>query len=453
MKKMSLPGAMRLCAQYQRRNAEEREALQRARLKAMVEHARKSSPYYAALYRDLPESWTLSNLPPVSKRELMASFDDWATDRAITMAGVNEFLSKAENIGREYLGRYLVFTTSGSTGAPLVALCDPSANNVMAAVNAMRAFARKSDLRAFLKRGGKTMGVFATGFYLGCVSVRAKQRQMPWKRKQLAVTSALLPTEQIVAELNAFRPAMLGGYPSNLELLIPYKESGRLNIAPALIMTGGEQLPDPLRARLAEAFGCYVQTSYSCTEGGTIACECEKQRFHLNDDWVIAEPVDEYGRPVPPGVQGEKLLLTNLFNFTQPYIRYELTDRVTLHREGCPCGNPSPWVELEGRTDDVLVLNGGAGELRLAPLSVYAVLKEAKGLVRFQLVMRPGNVGELRVECEPGTSREDAFARAKAAFLAYCKRQGAEEVTLTLSETLPMQQPGSGKFKHIVWEP
>lgn len=33
-------------------------------------------------------------------------------------------------------------------------------------------------------------------------------------------------------------------------------------------MTGGEYLSDDLRERLADAFHCYVQTSYACTEGG-----------------------------------------------------------------------------------------------------------------------------------------------------------------------------------------
>lgn len=63
-------------------------------------------------------------------------------------------------------------------------------------------------------------------------------------------------------------------------------------------MTGGEYLSDSLRQRLSNTFGCYVQTSYSCTEGGTVACECRQKHLHINDDWLIIEPVDKDGQPV-----------------------------------------------------------------------------------------------------------------------------------------------------------
>lgn len=131
-------------------------------------------------------------------------------------------------------------------------------------------------------------------------------------------------------------------------------------------MTGGEYLSDMLRERLSETFGCYVQTAYSCTEGGTVAYECTERHFHINDDWVIIEPVDKDNNPVPDGTQSDKILLMNLFNFTQPYIRYEVTDRVVMHREPCACGNSSPWLTLEGRTDDVGGFIENSSEIKIA---------------------------------------------------------------------------------------
>ncbi len=104
-----------------------------------------------------------------------------------------------KNIGAWLNSRYLVFTTSGSTGSPLVAVCDKTANNIMGGISTVRSFARKEDLIAFMKRGGKSIGVFADeGFYLGNSSIRTRLRSMPWKKKQLAVSSALYPIPQIV---------------------------------------------------------------------------------------------------------------------------------------------------------------------------------------------------------------------------------------------------------------
>ena len=451
MKRTGLLHAMKLCRDYEKMTEGERRQLRERRLRELVEHARENSPYFRSLYRNVPETFCLTDLPPTEKRTLMDHWDDWVCDRDLTLAEVRKFMEDKANIGAKLRGKYLVFTTSGSTGSPLVAVYDKTANHVMGAISACRSFARKEDLAAFFRRGGKTIGVFADdGFYLGNSSIRSRRKTMPWKKKQLEVSSALYPVPEIVRQLNRFQPAMLGGYPSNLELLIDEAKAGRLNISPVLIMTGGEFLSDALRSRLAETFHCYVQTYYSCTEGGTVACECSQRHFHLNDDWLIVEPVDAQGEPVADGVLSDRILLTNLYNYTQPYIRYEVTDRVIMHHEPCPCGNPSPWIELEGRTDDVISFAEGGEKIRIAPLSVYAVLKEVPGLRRFQVLADPGNVLELRMEESGGASRDEVFGCAKERLERYLASQGVRHVTISLSGEAPRQDPNSGKFKHIV---
>ena len=81
---------------------------------------------------------------------------------------MNDFMYDKDNIGRKWQGKYMVATTSSSTGNPLVMLCDKTVNNVMAAVSASRSYARKKDMSAFIRKGGKSMGVYAdSGFYLG----------------------------------------------------------------------------------------------------------------------------------------------------------------------------------------------------------------------------------------------------------------------------------------------
>lgn len=451
MKKTGIFKAMKLCMDFGRLRPDQRQALQTRRLRDLVAHAKENSPYYRELYRDIPADWSLEDLPPVNKRDLMAHFDEWVCDRDVKLADVEEFLKDTDNIGRKFRKKHLIFTTSGSTGNPLIAVYDTTANNIMGGIAACRSYARKEDLKAFMKRGGKTIGVFADGgFYLSNSSVRARLRSMPWKKRQMAISSALYPIPTIVRQLNDFQPAMLGGYPSHLELLIEEARACRLKISPVIIMTGGEYLSDDLRKRLADTFHCYVQTSYSCTEGGTVACECGRQHFHINEDWLLVEPVDKAGNPVPDGCLSDKILLTNLFNYTQPYIRYEVTDRVRLHREPCGCGNPAPWLELEGRTDDVVSFTQGGKSIRIAPLAIYAVMKEVPGLRRFQLLVYPENRVVLRLEEQEGTAKADAFAAARAALTVYLSQQGISRAEITLSDELPRQHPQSGKFKHVM---
>lgn len=158
---------------------EERKALQRERLKEIVEWARENSPYYAGLYQNLSEDFKLEDLPMVNKRELMENWNDWITDGNLTLEEVEKFMEDTGNIGRKIKNKYMVFTTSGSTGNPLVAICDDTTNNVMGGISACRSYARKEDLRAFMKRGGKSIGVFADeGFYLGKLS---KQPENGWQ--------------------------------------------------------------------------------------------------------------------------------------------------------------------------------------------------------------------------------------------------------------------------------
>ena len=85
---------------------------------------------------------------------------------------------------------------------------------------------------------------------------------------------------------------------------------------------------------------------------------------------------DAQGNPVPDGKLADKYLLTNLYNLTQPLIRYEVTDRIILHREVCSCGNPSPWLEIEGRNDDVLTFIQNGKTVRVPPLAIYAKLMD-----------------------------------------------------------------------------
>ncbi len=453
MKTLGLMKVIREGRKYEKMNQADRERLREKKLRELVKSARENSPYYQKLYEDLQESYELKDLPPVNKVELMAHFDEWVTDRNVKLADINKFMENMDNIGRKFVGKYIIYTTSGSTGNPLVALNDKNCDHFAAGINILRAFARKEDMSRFIKSGGKTIGVFATsGFYLSNSSVRARLLKMPWKKKQIAVTSALLPTPQIVDELNNFQPSMLGGYPSNLELLIDEQKSGRLHIQPVLIMTGGEFLSEELRERLAETFHCYVQTSYSCTEGGSVACECINHHFHINDDWIIVEPVDQYNNPVPDGVRSDKILLTNLVNYTQPFIRYEVTDRVVMHHEDCGCGNRSPWLTLEGRTDDVVTLIQDGQMVKLAPLAIYAILKEVHEIQRFQLVVHKGNQIELRMIQKEGINREEAYEKAKRVLLDHFALHGVKEVSIVLSDSLPMQHSRSGKFKHIINE-
>lgn len=249
--------------------------------------------------------------------------------------------------------------------------------------------------------------------------------------------------QEIIRRLNEFNPAMLSGYPSNLAVLADYDE---LKIEPNVVITGGELLTDEIRNKLVNKFNCYVQTHYSCTEAGEIACECPEKHLHINEDWVIVEPVDKNNNPVPCGTLSDKVLITNLSNYIQPFIRYELTDRIILHNEKCKCGKNTHWLEIEGRTDDILEFSNGT---LIAPMSFYKILQEVKEIKRFQLVQKTQDELELRIVAE---NREQAFNKAKDRLKEFLNSKGVSNVEITLSDKSPQVNKTSGKFNHVYRE-
>ncbi|NCT39817.1 hypothetical protein GTW56_29185 [Bacillus sp. EB93] len=139
-----------------------------------------------------------------------------------------------------------------------------------------------------------------------------------------------------------------------MEVLAEEHKAGRLHIQPVATLLGGEKLYPNVRAKIESVFQARVLDMYGSTEATAMTFECEEGHFHVNTDWIIFEPVDEYYQPVPPGKQSHSVLITNLANRIQPLIRYELTDRVIMSLEPCKCGRPFPVVQVEGRTDDIL---------------------------------------------------------------------------------------------------
>lgn len=414
--------------------------LQKKRLNKIVKYAKNNSIYFKELYKNVGTNFELEDLPITNKVEMMTNFDNWITDSNITMKRVEDYISDINNVGHMIDNKYLIFKTSGSTGNPAIILYDKQNIDVASAVAAFRTFARKEDLKKFLQNGKKTAGVFANyGFYLACGMSKYLQLKQPNRNSKITI-DVNSPNKEIIKELNNYRPSMLSGYPSNLSLLANFDE---LTIQPDIVITGGELLTEDTRRKLSEKFNCYVQTHYSCTEAGEIACECSMKHLHINEDWVILEPVDKHNKPVDFGVLSDKVLITNLSNYIQPFIRYELTDRVIVHNEPCGCGKNTLWLEIEGRTDDILEFENN---IFISPMSFYKILQEIKEITRFQLIQKSKDILELRIISE---DKEIAFKKAKEALIEFLLSRSITGVDIVLANEIPCPNPISGKFNHV----
>lgn len=426
------------------------------RFAEIVRYARERSPFYAQLYRSLPQSgFELRDVPPVTRGPLMARFDDWVTDPDVTLDTAADFVSDPARVGRLYLGRYAAWTSSGTTGEPGLFIHDGQALAVYDALEMLRlerGLLAPGFLGSLLYAGGRYAMVAATGgHFAGVASIERMRLAAPALADRLRVFSILDPLPRLLDALNGFQPSFIATYPSVASLLAAEQRAGRLRIAPSALWLGGETLSPACRAEIGGAFRCRMLEEYGASECMSIACECERGRLHLNSDWVLLEPVDRDYQPVAPGRLSHTTLLTNLANRVQPIIRYDLGDGIALEPEACACGAPFPALRVEGRRDDVLAFTAANGErVELLPLALTTVVEEHAGAHRFQIIQAGPDALEVRLEVARGTSPVPLWRKVESALRAWLDAQGLPAVALRFQPG-PLERNGrSGKLRRAV---
>ncbi|HEX6758508.1 MAG TPA: phenylacetate--CoA ligase family protein [Propionibacteriaceae bacterium] len=427
---------------------------QRERLTGLVSYARQHSPYYRALCEALPDdSCDLRQLPIVSKKQLMAHFDQWTTDPAITRTGIDAFVADPSLIGHDFLQRYAVWTTSGTTGTPGIFVHDRAALRVyrlLVALRFYRFWVTPRLLWRTLRLGWRMAAVFAMGGHFGSVDLLARIRRAPLLKDRIQAFSITDPLSELVGALNAFRPAVLASYSSGLSVLAEEQSRGALRITPTLVTGAGEPLDSVARSRLMEAFNAQVYMNYGATEAPYMAFDCPRGRLHLNVDWYIVEPVDRDFEPVPPDQPSHTVLITNLANRVQPIIRYNLGDSITAISEPCSCGNGLPVIEVIGRTNDVLTFHtSGDQTIRLLPLALGTVIEETPGVHRFQAIQTEATTITVRLQVTSGTDQAQVWTALTQRLTAYLSAQGVPAIRIERDPEPPHADPVSGKYRQV----
>lgn len=285
--------------------------------------------------------------------------------------------------------------TSGATGKPCKILIDKKSWNVMNGLHYSRLFGFKDLIKLGLK-GGKYFTIANPTFSSSYSAYRNQVLPNQLNKFRCRAVKVDTPTAKIVKELNKFKPSILFAYPTVMQLLLPHIKSGNLKIDPDIIVLGGETCFPELKEELEENFTARILNAYACTEANMITTQCSEGRLHINIDWVIIEAVDVNNNPVAKGVLSDKVLLTNLSNFLQPIIRYELTDRIAIYDEPCKCGSVMPYLYVEGRSNDMLEFEGVEGLVEISPMAL-GILGKVTGLIQYQIIQKSHHLMELRL--------------------------------------------------------
>ncbi len=228
-----------------------------------------------------------------------------------------------------------------------------------------------------------------------------------------------------------------------MRILADEQLAGRLQIVPRIVLTGAEVLTPETRHRAVLAWGEVVFEAYGATECGGLAIECDQhQGMHLMEDLVIVEVVDRDNRPVPPGVYGDKLLITVLFKRVQPLIRYEVSDSVRLSPDPCPAGHPFRLVDgVAGRVEEILSFPGVAGgSVSVHPL-VFDHFMDRLSVNGWQVLQDADGLHVL-LSGVRGTLDEEAVASSVRQALA---KQGAVIPPVQVQRVTSIPKNASGK--------
>lgn len=329
---------------------------QLGRLRDLLIHTEKYSPYYRNIFREDELSTDIKSL------------EDFSRLRSIDKDAVRKNFSEIQNRG---LGGSLILTkTSGSTGEPFKFYRDSEWD---------------AQHRAAVARGYGWYNVYPwtrSGLLWGLPPGRSaliKTRfadflQNRFREKKFELSASTL--EHFFTRLSS--AGFLEGYSSMIYELarfinIHHPEDRPLSLS--LVKGTSEKIYPRYNDESLKAFGRKITSEYGSAETGIIAFECPEGNMHINMEHVLIEEDD-----------GE-IIVTNLLSYSFPFIRYRLGDHIRMDTgTRCPCGRHSPVIsEITGRIGKRI---HGRNDDYFPSLTVYyiinALYEDFPSLVRLQ---------------------------------------------------------------------
>ncbi len=319
---------------------------QSERLKQLIQHANQTTPYYRELFNKLglnqdflfqkinPSTIDISRIPPLEKQAIREQLENLCSEAIPPQ-------------------KRIMNATGGSTGTPLTFYQDREYWNQ-----------RNLSVYYFDRWAGWDFGEPQLIIWGSLADVNEngnwKQNLNRYWRNQhwlngFNLTDSAMHT--IFNKMQQRQPKTILTYPSSLYQFAKFLSENNLAQKWDLkgIISSAEMLHPHYRSLAETVFNTKIYNRYGGREVGLIAMECEKGHMHINcrDIYLEVDSPDPYTKP------GD-LLVTQLNNYTMPFIRYRIGDIGRLSEETCPCGNHLPILaELLGRSTATFRTNTG----------------------------------------------------------------------------------------------
>lgn len=396
------------------------------RLRNFLQDIGSYVPYFTDLFRELGfEPLNLSSLDDLGRLPLL---------------GKAEIRGNTERLRAIDAAELARFNTGGSSGEPLVFYLGKErvSHDVAAKRRATRWWG--------VDIGDPEIVVWGSPIELGAQDrVRLLRDRLFRTRLLSAFEMSTDNLDRFIAEIRAFRPRMLFGYPSSLALIAQRARQTNqaldaLGIKVAFVTS--ERLYDHQRQQIEAVFNCPVANGYGGRDAGFIAHECPQGSLHITADDIVVEILRPDGSRAAPGEQGE-IVTTHMATRDFPFVRYRTGDVGALDVAPCACGRGLPVLtDLQGRTTDFLVAQDGTV---MHGLALIYVLRELNTVEEFKIIQE--SLDSVRVQVVPG-ARWDAD-QEQIVVAGFRERLG-NSVAVTVELLPAIELEASGKRRYVI---
>lgn len=369
---------------------EELKAFQEEKLQKLLEGVLRDVPFYGdykTLRQKDHENWSIERL------------GDWPIlDRTMVMEAGDKLLSTEINLKKCKIGR-----TGGTTGPPLRLYRDVETRSW-----ALAAYYRFYDWMG-IEPGMPEAELWGSSNIrnpkLFRPSLHAPGTFLFKKINRFKSFNAFLFNEQyleaVANDFKKHKPKLIRGYLSAILLLADYiRRNNVKGINPVAVSSTSETVFPEYRKKIEEIFQAPLYNQYGCGECNSIAFECnEHNGMHITMEHCILE-----------SVENDHLVVTNLDNYSQPFIRYKNGDIGKISHEACACGNMAPrLIDLQGRASENVILkdDASANGIFFANLLDQAGFINSDKMLRFQVVQNKAGEIEFKAEVKRQMEKKD----------------------------------------------
>jgi len=394
----------------------------------LIYYAYHHVPYYRNIFNDrgfafdnfkFPVDW--QRIPLLGKLELNSHFEEIKSDTAYNQ--------------KSYLNH-----TGGSTGVPANFLTD------LVQAQRMAAWMDLVYSWAGWQPGETRLELWGNKDQLVPLTIWERVRASLSGHFVLPVYEYSVSTmQQWVLVIEQLRPTIIYGYPSVLCDFAKWMEAENIQIFGIKgVFSSAEVLYPEQRAIIEKAFSCKVYNQYGSREAPCIACECPAGGMHIFVDFNRIEFFDS-----GDCIGKKEIIVTPLYNYAQPLIRYRLGDLGRPLESFCSCRRGYPLMELNvARSRDVII---GPDGKSFYPGFFTRLMDGKEGVQAFQFVQKQIDRIELNIEL------------LKTNDVVSCCKQLAGEITPILNEKMgevqffvnavkKIDRTAAGKHRYVVSE-